>query len=131
MAVRVVDTNVFSFILRGHTRAPIYASHLTGHTLAVSFMTVAELHEWGIGRNWGAARWTAFRAMLSGYVVLPSDDATCQRWGLIRCERRANPIGVADAWVAASTLAHGADLVTHNPTDFQGITGLNIITEAP
>jgi predicted nucleic acid-binding protein len=38
---------------------------------------------------------------------------------------------VADAWVAATALAHGIELVTHNPVDFQGIPGLVVITEVP
>lgn len=66
MAVRVVDTNVFSFVLRGRPAAKKYIPHLSGHTLAISFMTVAELYEWGISRAWSPARWTALQAMLSG-----------------------------------------------------------------
>ena len=131
MAIRVVDTNVFSFILRGRSVAKKYASHLSGHTLAVLFMKVAELYEWGILRSWSPARWAALQAMLSGYVVLPADDNTCLHWAIVRDNRRSQPIAVDDAWIAASALAHGAELVTHNPGDFQGVTGLTVISEAP
>jgi predicted nucleic acid-binding protein len=54
-----------------------------------------------------------------------------KRWGRVREQRKAQPISTADAWVAAAALLHGCDLVTHNPTDFAGLAGLNVITEAP
>jgi tRNA(fMet)-specific endonuclease VapC len=42
-----MDTNVASFMLKGHSLGTRYRRHLQGHQLAVSFMTVAELYEWG------------------------------------------------------------------------------------
>jgi tRNA(fMet)-specific endonuclease VapC len=131
VAVRVVDTNVFSFVLRGRPLAQKYIPHLSGHSLAVSFMTVAELYEWGILRGWSPARWAALQSMLSGYVVLPADDNTCRRWAIVRDNRRGQPIAVDDAWIGAAALTQNAELVTHNPSDFQGIAGLTVISEAP
>lgn len=42
----VVDTDVVSFVFKGDTRAKLYAPHLSGRQLVVSFMTVAELYRW-------------------------------------------------------------------------------------
>ena len=39
----VVDTDVISFVFKGHSLAAAYASDLDGKQLVVSFMTVAEL----------------------------------------------------------------------------------------
>jgi len=47
MALRLMDTNIASFILKGHSLARPYRHHLQGHRLAISFITVAELYEWG------------------------------------------------------------------------------------
>jgi tRNA(fMet)-specific endonuclease VapC len=44
-------------------------------------------------------------------------------------DKAGTPMGVADAWIAATALALGCPLVTHNATDFQGVPGLPIITE--
>jgi predicted nucleic acid-binding protein len=63
--------------------------------------------------------------------VLQSTPAVCARWAGARVARRRQPIGVADAWIAATALAHGLELVTHNPSDFRGVPGLAVITEAP
>jgi predicted nucleic acid-binding protein len=38
---------------------------------------------------------------------------------------------VADAWVAATALAYGLELVTHNPADFAGIPNLVVVSEVP
>jgi tRNA(fMet)-specific endonuclease VapC len=44
--VVIVDTDVVSFLFKGDTRAQAYREHLRGKTLAISFMTVAELYQW-------------------------------------------------------------------------------------
>jgi len=62
---------------------------------------------------------------------LHSDAAICKKGAEFRAIRRAQPIGVADAWIAATALANDLELVTHNPDDFQNIPGLKVITEAP
>jgi predicted nucleic acid-binding protein len=43
---RVIDTDIFSFLLKKDTRAEPYKPHLDGHFLFISFMTVAELERW-------------------------------------------------------------------------------------
>jgi predicted nucleic acid-binding protein len=127
----LLDTNIVSFVMRRHTLAATYQPHLTGNTLAVSFMTVAELLEGDALTNWGSRRMAMLRTTVAGLLVLYSDPAVCERWADVRVQRRTQTISVADAWIAAAALAHGLELVTHNPSDFQGIAGLSIITEAP
>jgi tRNA(fMet)-specific endonuclease VapC len=53
MTTLIVDTDVVSFLLKGDTRAHLYRPHLQDQTLALSFMTVAELYQWAYVRNWG------------------------------------------------------------------------------
>src|SRR5262249_37275762 len=124
MATRLVDTDVASFLLKRHSLAARYLPHLQGQTVAVSFMTVAELYEWGFRARWGPGRFARLSTTLRGYLVIPSTPDLCRRWGEVRFLRRGQPIGVADAWIAATALLHGCELVTHNPGDFQGISGL-------
>ncbi len=131
MAVRLLETNIVSFIMRRHTLAARYQPHLSGFTLAVSFMTLAELLEGAASAGWGPQRLATLKTTVSGLLIVHSDQMVCERWADVRVQRRSQPIGVADAWIAATALAHGVELVTHNPTDFQGIAGLTIITEAP
>src|SRR5581483_5798067 len=131
MALRVLDTNIVSYMFNGHTLVARYQPHVVGHTLAVAFMTVAELYEGAFRANGKPARIGRLAALIHTFLVIPSDLPLCQLWADIRYRRRRQPISVADAWIAAVALAQNADLVTHNPAAFQGIAGLRLITEAP
>jgi tRNA(fMet)-specific endonuclease VapC len=126
-----LDTNIIAYLLKGHSLAAPYMVYLRGHTLAVSFMTVAELCEWGLTAHWGPGRFARMEMTLRNYLVIPSSPELCRQWGQVRMERRSQPIGVADAWIAATALLYRCELVTHNPSDFQGINGLAIITQVP
>lgn len=76
----VVDTDVVSYVFRRDTRAELFRSTLAGRVLIVSFMTVAELERWALGRDWGPARMAALERYLHSFVVHPFDRALCRRW---------------------------------------------------
>jgi predicted nucleic acid-binding protein len=131
VATRLLDTNIVSYLLKGHSLAGAYRPLLAGHTLAICFMTEAELFEGAYRARWGARRLARLESLLTTFLYIPSSADLSRRWGQVRTERRAQPIGTADAWIAAVALVHGCDLVTHNPSDFHGITGLSVVTAAP
>lgn len=54
MPPRVIDTDLFSFILRGNSRAR-YSPHLFGHALMISFQTKAEMLRGAISAGWASA----------------------------------------------------------------------------
>jgi tRNA(fMet)-specific endonuclease VapC len=132
MTTLIVDADVVSFLLKGDTRAQVYRPHLQGNTLALSFMTVAELYQWAYIRNWGSRKLTQLEEQLHQYVIVPFDNELCKQWASISVQRRrmGRPISVQDAWIAATALRHNCPLVTHNSDDFSNITGLEIISEA-
>ena len=125
----VVDTNVVSYLMKGDTRGEPYRKHAEGKTLAVSFMTVAELYEWSFRRNWGERKLRELEERLRNYIVIPHSAEMCRCWGRIRTARKQRPISVGDAWIAATAVTYGCPLVTHNPKDFEDIPGLSVITE--
>jgi predicted nucleic acid-binding protein len=127
----LLDTNIASFFLKRHPLSAAYRPHVAGHALAVAFMTEGEMREWALMAGWGAGRLARLNKALRSYLVIHSDAAVCHRWAEVRFQRRNQPIATADAWIAACALTHGLDLVTHNPADFRGISGLTLITEAP
>jgi tRNA(fMet)-specific endonuclease VapC len=126
----VLDTNIVSYLMKGHALAERYRPHLDGRTLAVSFMTVAELYEGAFRAGWGSRRMARLEDVLRTYLVLPSTPETSKRWGQVRAERRSQPISCEDAWIAAAALVYKCPLATHNAADFAGIDGLEIVTEA-
>ena len=129
MGVLVLDTNIVSYLMRGHSLAESYRSHLEGNTLAISFMTVGELFEGAYRRGWSGDRLNKFREQLKAYLVIPYSPLVCELYGRVRAERKSRPIAVDDAFIAATAIAHDCQLVTHNPKDFTGISDLRIITE--
>ena len=130
MADRLVDTNIVSFLLKKKPIGRRYQHHLVGHQPVISFMTLAELLEGAERAHWGDQKRADLERTLGTYVIVESSLQLCEIWARIRAGRRKQPIAVDDAWIAAKALAYDCPLATHNPSDFRGISGLEIITEA-
>ena len=73
MTAVIVDTDVVSFLMKGDTRAELYRPHLEGQTVAISFMTVAELYQWAYVRDWGRKKITRLEEQMRRYVNIPFD----------------------------------------------------------
>lgn len=65
-------------------------------------------------------------SFLDGFRSFPFDDESALRHALIRSElaARGQLIGPNDLLIAATALAHGATLVTHNTAEFSRVPGL-------
>jgi predicted nucleic acid-binding protein len=131
MAV-VVDTNIISFLYKRDTRANLYKSHLSGMTKFISFMTLAELHNWTLLNNWGSRKKAELEKYISNnYGVIYSDEELCKIWAKIQSDAHKNgrPIDVADSWIASVALLFDVPLITHNRRDFINVAELTIISE--
>ncbi|MDM8519001.1 PIN domain-containing protein [Anaerolineales bacterium HSG6] len=128
----LLDTNIVSFIFKGHTLGEKYLPDLQGQPLAISAMTVAELLEWAIIHQWGQRKRVALQMTIASYTVLPLDEPVWFSWATIRanCRTKGIPIEVADAWIAATAIHHHVSLVTHNSKDFTCVEGLQLISYA-
>ena len=132
MAVRVIDTDVWSYLYKASDEARLYESHLFGNVLVISFQTQAELLRGVIAAGWGARRRQHLESRLKRYVVEHSSDAVSARWAeaMDSARRNGRPIAAADAWVAATALHLGVPLITHNRNHFIGVDGLTVISES-
>ena len=130
MSSAVVDTDVVSYEFKRDTRRRLYRPHLLGREAVVSFMTVAELDEWAERRRWGEAKRQKLARHVERFPVYYADRHLCRLWAEVRvgAERRGRPIDKADAWIAATALALGVELITNNPSDFAGVEGLRLLT---
>lgn len=132
MTAILIDTDVLSFIFKGDSRAVAYAPHLDGCLLVISFMTVAELDRWALGRSWGRERRALLEEYLKNFVVHPFDRDLCRHWAEVSDDarrRRGREINCNDAWIAATAVAHEIPLVTHNARHFADIRDLRVISE--
>lgn len=129
MSLFLIDTDIASFIFKGSNYADPYFPILNGQELTLSFMTVAELFQWAILRQWGDLRIEQLEKYLSNYLIIPVDQPLCRTWAQVRvnCQSAGRIISPQDAWIAATDLHHTLPLVTHNIKDFLGIPNLQLI----
>ncbi len=126
----LVDTDVFSYIFRNDTRAQFFRPHLEHKTLAISFMTVAELYYGAYKSNWGSRRIAQLENVLRNYVVIPYDMEVTKLWAEIRqnCERQGTTINIADCWIAACAVRHNLALATNNGADYECVRNILLIS---
>ena len=126
----VLDTTVASFVLKGDSRAALYATHFAGATLVLSFQTVAELLRGARAANWGTRRQEELRQGLARFVHRESNSKTVEEWANLMdgSKRAGQALSVQDAWIAATAAELGATLVTHDG-DFNAVScpGLTIV----
>ena len=128
----LLDTNIVSYLYRGDSRVASYRAHLEGQTQFLSFMTLAELLRWPVERNWSPSKAQQFEQWMDlHFVILPFDRGLARSWArLVGGTLRSRPMSAPDAWIAATAIHFGLPLVTHNRRHFEGVAGLNLITEA-
>ncbi|PPD58247.1 type II toxin-antitoxin system VapC family toxin [Dehalogenimonas etheniformans] len=127
----LVDTDVVSYLLKADTRAEFYKPFLLNKTVAISFVTIAELYYWAYLRAWGQAKVAQMEATIKNYVVLPYDYSLCQQWATIKHDgaRNGHPMDNHDndCWIASTALLHDCALATNNRRHYEYINGLDII----
>ena len=125
----LVDTDVVSYIFNGHPQALFFQPYLSNKSLAVSFMTVAQLFYGAYHAGWGNNRLMRLENHLKNYVVLPYDYDICLQWAKVRndCEHNGHSIEPADCWIAACALRYDCALATNNGRHFKDIKGLSLI----
>jgi len=82
---------------------------------------------YGAARSHDPVRTFAHMAsFMSPFRSLPFDDFCAPAYGRIRAqlEQAGTPIGPNDTMIAATAMAHGLTLVTHNTREFARVAGL-------
>ena len=132
----VVDTNVISELTRQTPVAEVvsWLDSLAAGEVATTAINAAELL-YGVARLPDGRRKTELLAAVDGLLsddfdgrVLPFDQMAVGRYAELvsRRERLGQPIGIADAQIAAICSAVGATLATRNVADFED-TGIELI----
>ena len=132
MGIRVIDTDVWSYLYKGSSEAKLYEPHLFGNILVISFQTEAELLRGALAANWGRTRRQYLESRLQKCVIEPSSYRLSLLWAGVMdsAKRNGRPIGAADAWIAATALLLDVPLISHNRNHFLGVDGLTVISES-
>lgn len=124
----LLDTNVVSEWVKPSPNAGVVAwlAEVDEDRTFLSVVTLAELRR-GIERLTAGRR----RERLDGWLrnelpmrferrILPIDDEIADAWGGVVARREAagRPIGVMDAFIAATAIVRGLAVVTRNTVDF-------------
>lgn len=132
--VALLDTTVASFLHPKKAESNdrlLYAPHMVGKTLALSFQTVAELFCWAERNHWGARQKLGLEEFLRSFLVLDSDIELSKVWAEVMeaSRREGRRLESGDGWIAASAVHYGIPLLTHD-ADFLGrsIPGLVVIS---
>jgi predicted nucleic acid-binding protein len=93
---------------------------------------VAEIDRRALEHQWGKPNLDRLARFLQRFIIPVVDRATCGLWAKATDDARRNgrPISCADAWIAATALQVNAPLVTNNPADYAGVSGLTILSSA-
>lgn len=124
----IADTSVF---VARETNRPLRPYEEEDLEIAVSIVTVAEL-EMGVlaavETRIRAARLQTLRDV-EQLTALPVDRAVASAFATLVVETRAaglGRLGVQDAWIAATAIAHDAELLTQD-ADFDAVPSLRVI----
>jgi len=131
----LLDTDVFSYLLKDDARADPYRQHVRNRTVAVSFVTVGELLAGAEKKGWGRAKREQLETKLRAVVIVPFDLEICRVYGRLSCLKTETGgdriIAVNDRWIAACAIRHDLKLISNNRRHFEGIPGLTLISDAP
>jgi tRNA(fMet)-specific endonuclease VapC len=125
----VLDTDVVIDVLR--SRSPVLLRRFSEHddALAVSAVTVAELHFGAARSSSPSSNRAAVDEFLAFLDVLPFDVDAAAHAGEIRgaLTTAGTPIGGYDVLIAGHARSVGAVLVTGNVREFSRVDGLRVV----
>jgi predicted nucleic acid-binding protein len=124
----IADTSVFVARETGRPLRPYEEEDLE---IAVSVVTVAELEMGVLAAAEIRLRATRLQTLrdVEQLTALPVDRAVASAFATLVVEARAaglGRLGVHDAWIAATAIAHDAELLTQ-AADFDAVPGLRVI----
>ncbi|HJT32759.1 MAG TPA: PIN domain-containing protein [Pirellulales bacterium] len=134
MSVVLLDTNVASLLHPKKRAAALrrqYEPHMRGHTLALSFQSVAELWDWAEANHWGAKARSGLDGFIHRFLVIPYDAELARTWARVMEAARqgGRRLESGDCWIAATAVHRGITLLTHD-RDLVGhkIHGLTVVS---
>ncbi len=124
-----LDTNACIMHLRGrHPRLSAEWRQHRAEDLAIPLTTYAELLVGAEKSSQPERVLRQIELLLEAHEIVEITEEVAEHYARIRAnlEKRGAMIGGNDLWIAATTLAHGATLVTNNTGEFSRVPGLLI-----
>jgi predicted nucleic acid-binding protein len=125
----LLDTNFCIHFIRGRAWARSALARVQVLDVAISAVTVGELHEGAHRANFPTKEMAKTEVFLKPFEVIPLGREEAMEWGLIeaRLRKEGNPIEAEDSMIAATAHKHGLTLVTGNIKHFARVKGLKVV----
>ena len=123
----MMDTNAYSALMRSETRVANQV-RAADHIYIPAVVMGELLYGFRMGGRNRQNRWQLMEFLASPRVNFhPADQTVCERYALVmdQLRRKGRPIPSNDVWVAAHTLAEGAELLTMDK-HFDEVDGVSI-----
>ncbi len=131
MAV-VIDTDHLIELERGTARGALLEHLIADEERAISVITMSELLHGALRANGShrARRLSFVERLFSGMECLPIDETVARLHAALGADfaNAGTVIGTHDLWIAATALARGAGVATHNVRDFARVPSLRILS---
>jgi tRNA(fMet)-specific endonuclease VapC len=126
----LLDANTCIHFLRHGSRSPVAARLAAAGPgdVVLSSVVVGELLFGALRSRDVAKNLAEVRTFVAGFRSLPFDDPAAEKYAEVRTDLAAKgtPIGPNDLLIAATALANGVRVVTHNTAEFSRVVGLDL-----
>ncbi len=126
----LLDSNACISCLRQSANSPVSLRLQAAPmgSVVVSSIVVGELLFGALRSARPAEIWRQVVDFLGKFASIPVDDLVAEHYARIKAYLAAagTPIGPNDLLIAATALAHGLTLVTHNTDEFSRVPGLAV-----
>ncbi len=123
-----LDTNIISYLWRQDAKVRAALQVMDPASVAVPSVVLAELV---FGRHNNPSASAKLEVLIQdlrdAYPVLDFNASAADWYGLLRARFKGQPAPDRDLMIAATCLAHGCALVTHNTKDFERIEELALL----
>jgi tRNA(fMet)-specific endonuclease VapC len=127
----IIDTDLLIDLLRNQQETVAFLARLEekNYILATTAVNVFELHHGAHKSQESEKNLQAINVLVSRLSILPLTSKAAQKAGHIYAllERKGEPIGLRDTFIAAIALARECSIATRNQAHFNRISGLKII----
>jgi tRNA(fMet)-specific endonuclease VapC len=124
----LLDSNACIQCIRtkGNPKVAVRLGAVPPSSVFLSAVVAAELFHGALRSGAPARHQASTDAFVARFTVLPFDEEAARRYAAARAilEARGHMIGHFDLMIAATALAHGLTVVTHNTGEFSRVPGL-------
>ena len=124
----LLDTNACIQLLRGRSeKLAVRVSLCPPEQITIAAIVLAELYDGAERSTDPATEHSRVADFVEPFLpCLPFEERAAREFGRVRAylAQAGTPIGPLDLLIAATALAHGLTLVSHNLSDFSRIPGL-------